>query len=136
MNYREPGREVDHTEIARTEVRERGETERKKIEEREITRRAEIAYRSTAGYIATRISFAVALVLLGLVGWGAFGHWLEARHPSPPRPPEGCKDVQLNKSSLQHECPHTDHTMTEEKEWWMCRCRRREQVPAPAQAVP
>jgi hypothetical protein len=125
--YREPGREVDTTEIERAKIHEAEETKRASIKEREATRRERIKAVDTGGYIITRLGFAcVAIGAIIGVYYTAAGYF-ESRQT-------GCHDESFRKNTNGNpRCPNNEQRMTETPEFWVCSCPRHEAKPAGSQ---
>lgn len=77
--YREPGRDVDMTEIERAKIHEAAETNRKTIEERGKTQRAKIQQYGPAGHIVGGLLGFAAIVAGALTA----SNYFDAAHPKP-----------------------------------------------------
>ena len=120
MSYREPGRDIDATEIERAKIHEAAETKRKAIEEKEKTRRENIAKRDTAGYIVPKIVTGCVLLTAALCGMRVASDYVEARQPAKP-----CVDqVRKRSEYISMTCERPEQLLVSDKDEWVCRCPR------------
>lgn len=126
--YREPGRDVDRTDIERAKIHEAGETKRKAIEEQEKTKRAKVEKYGSAPFGAA------AVVLCSLLLAGSFVAYLhyDSKNPHPPAPllAECVEKVEvISRLSSHRDCEKGGHIETtplpDGDVLWKCVCGTR-----------
>jgi hypothetical protein len=120
--YREPGRDVDATDIERTKIHEAAETERARIAAREKTRQEAVKARDTMGFILTRLfAGCVALMLIGAL-WHTTDSYLIRKYPVPADAPANtCHDEVFGKGS-NPQCPYAGQHLAQDADHWFCVC--------------